>query len=499
MSLRFLFRFEPGADPIEIPYAKLAAEHPELAHLREHMRASARAAEERAGRSGRGDLLGDQAFAGFLARCMHTFGTDYLERVMAALERIHKARENIGDQLDRALKGELPDFPRLKESFDEIDAAFPEVIDPTKAEPPPAPSYGLGVPLTSKVRTLGEFLNENRDRLTARARNLLERANRLEPDRLGKVLEETRWPKSVEKARPLVEALIERLRAQGYDNGDIAQLLGALEEWSLPDQIRQASDDAINALGTDAKLPRVRGLQQALRKSPVLRALFRDNPDQLRTYWLDYISKPRIIRFGLYTWFRMHHVRGAIGEWTAAFDLGKSGVYIFLKGPKAEVTTGGTDLVAIDRNTGQVYAIDNKATLRTQVLQRVTALMRNFPQNLLQDIVELREAMAGRSEPAVDAVLRRMESAERRIKAVVELLGPEGEARKRLLDQNAEVTLPSGERKPVQQEITDILQEHGITRLITNSGGVLERLSGALEDAGIELEDMNAALPEGEE
>jgi hypothetical protein len=107
--------------------------------------------------------------------------------------------------------------------------------------------------------------------------------------------------------------------------------------------------------------------------------------------------------------------------------------------------------------------------------------------------------MAGRSEPAVDAVLRRMESAERRIKAVVELLGPEGEARKRLLDQNAEVTLPSGERKPVQQEITDILQEHGITRLITNSGGVLERLSGALEDAGIELEDMNAALPEGEE
>ena len=91
MSLRFLFRFEPGADPIEIPYAKLAAEHPELAHLREHMRASARAAEERAGRSGRGDLLGDQAFAGFLARCMHTFGTDYLERVIMRITYVGAA------------------------------------------------------------------------------------------------------------------------------------------------------------------------------------------------------------------------------------------------------------------------------------------------------------------------------------------------------------------------------------------------------------------------
>jgi hypothetical protein len=499
MTMRFLFRFEPGVEPIEIPYERLAAEHPRLAELREHLRQSARQHEEGAGRSGRGDLLGDQAFAGFLARCMRTFGADYLERVMAALDRIHQARENISDQLDRALKGELPDFARMKESFDEIDAAFPEVIEPSKAEPPPAPPVGPGVPLTSRVRTLGDFLNESRERLTARARNLLERANRLEPGRLAKVLEETRWPKSVDKARPLVEALIERLRAQGYDHGDIAQLLGALEEWSLPDQIRQASDDAINALGADTKLPRVRGLQAALRKSPVLRALFRDNPEQLRTYWLGYTSKPRIIRFGLYTWFRMHHVRGAIGEWTAAFDLGKSGVYIFLKGPKAEVTTGGTDLVAVDRNTGQVYAIDNKATLRTRVLERVTALMRNFPQNLLQDIAELREAIVGRSEPAIDAILRRMESAERKIKEVVDLLGPDGEARKRLLDRNVEVTLPSGERKPVQQAITDILQEHGITRMVTNSGGVLERISGALEDAGIELENMNEALPEGEE
>jgi hypothetical protein len=498
MTLRFLFRFEPGVEPIEVPYERLAAEHPKLAELREHMRESARMQGQRTGNTGRYDLLGDHAFAGFLARCMRTFGADYLNRVMGALDRIHQARENLSDQLDKALGGELPDFEVMKHSFDEMDSAFPEVIDPSKAEPPPAPPIEPAGPLTSRIRTLGEFLNEGRDRLTARARDLLQRANRLEPARLARVLEETRWPKSVEKARPLVEALIERLRAQGYDNGDIAQLFGALEEWSLPDQVRQASDDAINALSSEVDLPRVRGLQAALRKSPVLRELFRNNPEQLRTYWRGYTSKPRLIRFGLYTWFRMHHVRGAIGEWTAAFDLGKSGVLIFLKGPKAEVTTGGTDLVAVDRNTGQVYAIDNKATLRTRVLDRVSALMRNFPQNLAQDIAELR-AIADRSEPAVESILRRMESAERRIKAVVDLLGPDTETRKRLLDRNAEVTLPSGERKPVQQEITDILQEHGITRLITNSGGVLERLSQALEDAGIELEDMNAALPEGEE
>jgi hypothetical protein len=322
---------------------------------------------------------------------------------------------------------------------------------------------------------------------------MMERANRLEPEALNGVLEATRWPNPVERAQPLIEALFERLRAQGFDRSETNQLLGALEEWSTPDEVRAASDATIDALsGTD--LPRVRGLQQALRASPVLRALFRASPEQLRTWWRDYIRWPRPYRFGLYSWFRMHHIRGALGEWTSAFDLGRSGVLIFLKGPKPEVTTGGTDLVAIDRNTGEVYSIDNKATLRTRVLRGVTALMRNFPQNLAEDVRALRADIAGRLEPAIESVLRRLESAERRIRAVVELLGPEGEARKQALDDNVEVTLRSGERVRVQQAITDILQEHGITRLITNAGGVLERISTALEEAGIEIENLNEVV-----
>jgi glycine cleavage system regulatory protein len=195
----------------------------------------------------------------------------------------------------------------------------------------------------------------------------------------------------------------------------------------------------------------------------------------------------------------MHHVRGALGEWTAAFELGKGGVFIFLKGPKAEVTTAGTDLIAIDRNTGEVYVIDNKATLRTKILQKVTALMRNFPQNLAQDIRELRAAAGEHMEPAIAAVLARMEKAEARIREVVELLGPEGEARKKALDANVEVTLRSGERVPVQQEITDILQVHGIKRIITTSGGVLERISNALDEAGIEIERMDEGASSGTE
>lgn len=499
MSLRFFFRLAEGAEPVEMPYAKLAAQHPALARVREMMRASARDAEAKAGRGGRGDILADQAFAGFLARYMQAFGKDYLDHVMAAMERIYNAREKIGDQLDRALQGEFPDFPKIKEAYNELDAAFPEVIEPGMAEPTTRIDLGSGTPLTSKVRTLTEFLSDSKERLSARSRQLMERADKLEPEALGKVLEETRWPKSVEKARPLVEALIERLRAQGFEHGDVAQLLGALEEWSLPDQIKKASDDAIDALGSDPKVSKAGRLQAYLRKSPILRALLSSSPDQLRTYWSDYTSKPRIIRFGLYTWFRMHHVRGAIGEWTAAFDLGKSGVIIFLKGPKAEVTTGGTDLLAIDRNTGQVYAIDNKATLRTRILERVTALMRNFPQNLAADIAELKAALGDRVDPAIDSVIYRMQKAESRIRAVVEALGPDEATRKRALDANIEITLKSGERKRVQSEITDILQENGISRQITNSGGVLERVSKALEDAGIELENLNEALPEGEE
>jgi len=487
MSLTFRFRFRPGETAVDIVPAELARGNSGLARLRTHL-------HEAATRAG---------LAGFIARCLRAYGDAYLTRVTNALARIHEQRVNIAAELDKILRGESADFARIREAYHELDTAMPEVISPENSTPPRiSPDIvAAGGAANPTPVSLRDFLGRIRGaagRLSAGERALLERADGIDTTLLRRLLlaEEAG---TLRRGGRSYDTFMASLREAGFTPSELGTLMEAVERlntaWResdgfIPEGYRAHVDAALRALEGDS-LPNVARLQGSIRRSPSLRALLMANPERLRGYWRAYGARWRPYGFGLYVWFNMHHVRGALGEWSAAFDLGHSGVLVFLKGPKPEVTTGGTDLVAIDSRTGQIYAIDNKATLRTRVLDRVTALMRNFPQNLLADVRELTAAAGDSPPPGIASALRRLASAEARIRAVVDLLGPEGEARKRALDANVDVTLPSGETVPVQSEITSILQESGITRLITNAGGVLERLSQALEDAGIEIENLN--------
>ncbi len=133
MNLKFRFRMRASETAIEVVPAVLAESHPALRRLRSHL-------HESAARTGRGAdeaaRLADQAFAGFVARCMHTFGEAYLERVTTAIDRIYRRRGDISEQLNRILKGEAADFTEIAKAYADIDAVMPDVVAPDAATPP---------------------------------------------------------------------------------------------------------------------------------------------------------------------------------------------------------------------------------------------------------------------------------------------------------------------------------------------------------------------------
>jgi len=496
MSLRFTFKFKGiPVEPIEP--ALLAEKNPLIGRLRGHLLKA----------SGGKQALADQALAGFLARIYHAYGEAYFTKVSTALEKIYTARNDIHTELDRVLNGELPQFEKIKKGFQEIDLAFPEVIDPKDFKPPSVPLSTLlaGGKASPRLATLTDVLGrlkKTMERLTKEEKDQVERAGELDSESLRKLIaaeeQGTLKPGKGDGAanRPY-ESLMRRLQDDGWDKAKIDRLMATVERlneaWRnsdefIPQGFKEQMQASIDALGKEP-LPDVAKLQGILGRSRRLGELFNANPDQVKALWTAFRAKTRPYSFGLYVWFNMLHVKGSIGEFTAAFELGKGGVMIFLKGPKPEVTTGGTDLVCFDRLTGEIFVIDNKAVKAT-VLDKVSALMRNLPQNLAEDARAFAKEIGG-SHPAVDSLIRRVDRAAKKIQDVANRLSSNVEDRKLLLDANADVKLANGEVRPVQSVINEILQEHGITRLITNAGGKLERLSAGLEEAGILLENLN--------
>jgi hypothetical protein len=517
MNLRFRFTFR-GSAPIEIVPAELAEANPLVRRLRAHLH-SLPGDERYPVAAADRFRVAEQALAGFIARCIRLHGEEYFTRVSNALEVVYQRRTVIADELDRVMRGELPAFNRIRQSFDDIDFALPDIIDPADAVPPrisPAIVRGGGV-AAPRVASLTEFLTRVRraaSGLSSRERTLLDRANEVDADGLRALLTAedagTLRPSVAPGPDPplrTIDRFMASLRGRGLNETERNAVLETVRRlntaWRdragfIPEGDSAHLDAAIEALSRDG-LPNLSRLQNAIRRNPALQTLLMTDPDQLRLYWTRYSSRWRPYGFSRYVLFNMYHARGAFGEWSAAFELGRTGMFVFLKGPKPEVTTGGTDLVAIDVNTGEVFVIDNKATgTRGRIISRVTALMRNFPQNLREDVLALRAAAGEQPPPRVASVLRRLESADRGIQAIVELLPADRAARQSMLDRNAVITLRSGERVPVQDAITQVLRENGINRVVTDAGspGFVERITSALDDAGLTLERMADELPE---
>jgi hypothetical protein len=417
--------------------------------------------------------LADQALAGLIARIVRFYGESYLPALNDAMERISRARNEIATELDLALERKLPDFEKIKRNFDEIDLAFPELLSPEQAaDKAPVLTVDAFIGPRRAPLTLADVFARVRravSRLTAGQNAALERAEAADAGALRKAI--------TAEERESVSALKRRLKEEhGWSESDAAELMSAVEK--LNEDWRAQNDPKVAAQAREALEPEIDKLPAQLRKavrgSKVLQDLLRANPEQLNSLWGKYIGKTpkRLYGFALYVWFNMLHVKGHLGEYSAAFDLGN--VLIFLKGPKEDVTTPGTDLVAIDPATGEVLLIDNKA-VKAKLLSKVTALMRNIAKNLADDVAEFQRGAAGKEmAPAVEAVLRRLERASRKISDLA--AGKSKEA------------LESAE---MQAEIAEILKEHGVRRVVTNAGGKLDALSSKLDAAGIELENLN--------
>lgn len=216
--------------------------------------------------------------------------------------------------------------------------------------------------------------------------------------------------------------------------------------------------------------------EDAVRTSTLLwRHTSLGNADILRRLWLQYWSRatrPRV-DFEEYVSIISRHFRGNYGEWEVAFRLGES--HIFLKAPDRLVTLPGTDLVAIARGGDEVLLIDNKAFLGLPEIDNVNALTRNLPKNLSMDLTELGK-LAGRQDLPTE---------------FSKAMGKLQRARDDIASKLGTLTREQLEDPKVQAQIDAILKEHGVRRVVTNAGGVVQGISAELRAIGLELMDLN--------
>jgi hypothetical protein len=198
--------------------------------------------------------------------------------------------------------------------------------------------------------------------------------------------------------------------------------------------------------------------------------------------WLQYVEKkegrPQTLRSYIEARMRTH-VRGMVGEFAAAFQLGPD--FWVLKGPDYDVTVPGTDFVVVSKRNGEIWFCDNK-TLSENSLGRVSSLVENFPGNMADDVAEfgaLDESTFAMPEDVVAALARATKAAEA-IRQTVAGKSP------------TEIADPA-----VQAEITRICDENGVRRVVTNAGGRLSELSTALTALGIDFANLDGrtALP----
>lgn len=176
------------------------------------------------------------------------------------------------------------------------------------------------------------------------------------------------------------------------------------------------------------------------------------------------------------------HVRGILGELSAVFQL--SDEFWVIKVPDLKVTVGGTDFVLVSKTTGELWYGDNKA-LSSHGLGEVTSLMQNIDDNMAADVAEFWKLL-GREDvalpPKVVDAIRHATDASAAVKAFIDNAAG-----------GQPVTDALKMTDTVQREITRILDEKGIRRVVTNAGG--ERLAGLTKALNEYIDFINTNEP----
>jgi hypothetical protein len=183
----------------------------------------------------------------------------------------------------------------------------------------------------------------------------------------------------------------------------------------------------------------------------------------LRQLWTMYRSgraRTSALRFSRYVEVLTRtHYQGLHGEYAFAFWAGDS--YIVIKAPDAGVTLRGTDIVLIPRGGGPPIWVDQKA-LSSRTVDSVTALTRNLPKNVRDDLVFMESLItSGREFPP----------------ELLQALPLQREADARIATITQGMTKDQVESPAVQQQITAELQKLGIKRAIGTFGGEAKEMS----------------------
>jgi hypothetical protein len=475
-----------------------------------------RAREKLLERTGGDAARVDRYLSDRLLRVLERFGELYVLEVSAHLDNILRLRETLKNVYDAVVRGEPVETSSIPKLFEEMEAelgklqppsehakSLPALEIPPRAEAPPparAPMDPPVHPAWNVVRALGQDLAAVQKLPAVVRRALTEAAKRFPElvrkaisaessatiDALALALERAGFtPEEIAAAREGAEAVnldraLERLaaaqKAAGMSDAQVAAARARIEALD-PAQRRPAVDAAnpstiaeeraaVKALGDPA-------LRAAVGRSRTLARLARENPSMLRALWAAFQKKPRDYRLWKYAVYIGRIIRGLHGEYGAAFRLGKD--FVLLKGPDFEVTVPGTDLVALAKIGGEVFMIDNKAFFGDFV-SSVTALVRNFPKNLGDDLASFENVLGGRDDtpPEIWDAMTRLSKAARAIS-----------------DLTAKMSKEEIAEEPTQKQIEAILKENNIRRVVTNAGGNVTGLSAALEDAGLLFYDVN--------
>jgi hypothetical protein len=163
-------------------------------------------------------------------------------------------------------------------------------------------------------------------------------------------------------------------------------------------------------------------------------------------------------------------IKGMLGEFTAAFQLGDEGL-VLLKGPDYSPNLPGTDLVGVTKD-GRVWLIDNKAWSAKEV-KEVTSLTSELAVNVPDDAAAAGELV---SDPRIDDAVARLDRARGKISKLTK-----------------KMSLEETKAPWVQAEIGKICKDNNIEFVVTNAGGRVSGLSGALEQA-LAFKNLNTRL-----
>lgn len=498
MTTRVSVHFEPKLVDAAV------ASHPKMRELQEKLTKKYRDTAEGA-RAKATDLL---------TRVTKRFGTKYMDAMVEHIDSLFKRRDaasrvidevigpaaltpdQAGTRLDGLYKGMKEDMEAItdpakfaKKSNLKADLDIAEDVEQAFAEYKPK-SKTKGAKSRTKPRVKaprrGERLNLLRRSFKGleTGKEAVTKAAQLAPKEL--------WQAIATETKAGQDRRIDALKAK------VGSRMSDAEVADLETAVRKMSHDRAKSQrlpGTEEGQMRTaatkslrRDLADEISGDRTLELLARENPGQVEELFQNWkentaeriAAGKKPLSFRSYVRGEMMSVfKGKVGEWTAAFTLGKrfGGKYgedfVILKIPKGETRESGTDLVGVYKGD-RVWMIDNKAWSQA-LIDKVTALMGNFPDAIEEDAAVFAKNLARRGDPVIGSAVARVQKAAAEIKSITKDMDP------------GEIAKPE-----VQKRIDAVCDKYRIDRVVTNSGGnpspVLKQV---IDDAGVLLKNLS--------